>query len=156
MSKIDYHIVVSPLTEELGGGYVAFVPDLPGCMADGETTTEALENLHDAIDCWVLAQDDRGGEMPAPGSAKDCVREAIENHEDIAAKQNELISVQKRLIKSLQSRCNELETEREIASAGWRPTVMFENPATSGNKGRLRVAMPAAPTEADVIPIHRD
>lgn len=33
-----YRIVVQPLPAEDGGGYLAYVPDLPGCMADGECT----------------------------------------------------------------------------------------------------------------------
>jgi hypothetical protein len=31
----DYPIIIRPLTAEDGGGYLAEVPDLPGCMRDG-------------------------------------------------------------------------------------------------------------------------
>ena len=33
----DYAIEIRPLTDEEGGGFFATFPDLPGCMADGET-----------------------------------------------------------------------------------------------------------------------
>lgn len=31
------------------GGYVAVVPELPGCISDGNTQEEALKNIKDAI-----------------------------------------------------------------------------------------------------------
>jgi predicted RNase H-like HicB family nuclease len=40
--------------DELDGGFVAECVDLPGCMSQGETEEEALENLADAI-AGVLA-----------------------------------------------------------------------------------------------------
>ena len=32
-----YNVEVERLSEADGGGFVAIVPDLPGCMSDGET-----------------------------------------------------------------------------------------------------------------------
>ena len=37
--------VIEPLSEEDGGGFLATVPELPGCMSDGETRAEALANV---------------------------------------------------------------------------------------------------------------
>jgi len=37
----DYSIVIAPLSAEDGGGYLATVPDLPGCMSDGASREEA-------------------------------------------------------------------------------------------------------------------
>ncbi|WP_347338750.1 type II toxin-antitoxin system HicB family antitoxin [Bradyrhizobium nanningense] len=37
-----YKIIIEPLSEEDGGGFVATVPDLPGCMSDGATEFEAV------------------------------------------------------------------------------------------------------------------
>ena len=42
MEKLDYPVLIEPLPVEDGGGFVATVPDLPGCMSDGETPEEAL------------------------------------------------------------------------------------------------------------------
>ncbi|WP_306557882.1 type II toxin-antitoxin system HicB family antitoxin [Bradyrhizobium sp. DASA03005] len=33
--RAHYKIIIEPLSEEDGGGIVATVPDLPGCMSDG-------------------------------------------------------------------------------------------------------------------------
>lgn len=62
----DYAIIIEPLSEEEGGGYLATVPDLPGCMSDGETDVEALENVHDAITCWIDEARRLGRVVPQP------------------------------------------------------------------------------------------
>ncbi len=51
---------------EDGGGFVATVPDLPGCMSDGETPQEALANVEDAIEAWIEAANDLGHSVPQP------------------------------------------------------------------------------------------
>jgi antitoxin HicB len=42
------------------------VPELPGCMSDGETPQEALENAYDAILCWMEAAREMGRQVPPP------------------------------------------------------------------------------------------
>ncbi len=48
-----YRVYVEPLVDRLGGGFVAYAPDLPGCIADGADPREALEAIYDAIACWL-------------------------------------------------------------------------------------------------------
>lgn len=37
------------------GGYWAEVPAIPGCMTQGETTKELIENLYDAVEgCLII------------------------------------------------------------------------------------------------------
>ena len=55
MSRLEYPIVVEPLSVEEGGGFLATVPDLPGCMSDGATPEEAVSNIQDAIAAWIDA-----------------------------------------------------------------------------------------------------
>ncbi len=38
------------------GGYWAEVPALPGCLTQGETLDEVVENLNDAIQGWLSVQ----------------------------------------------------------------------------------------------------
>lgn len=66
MKPQDYEIHIRPLSEEDGGGYFATVPELPGCMSDGETPREALENVLDAIACWIEAAEDTGRAVTPP------------------------------------------------------------------------------------------
>ncbi|MFG1278268.1 type II toxin-antitoxin system HicB family antitoxin [Xanthobacter autotrophicus] len=61
-----YAIVIEALSEEDGGGYVALVPDLPGCMSDGETPEEAVSNVEDAVSEWLEAAKEMGRAIPAP------------------------------------------------------------------------------------------
>ncbi len=69
MADTLYEIRVTPLSQEDGGGYMATVPDLDGCVSDGETPQEAVANAMDAIAQWLQARREMGRESPAPGSA---------------------------------------------------------------------------------------
>jgi antitoxin HicB len=66
MNKYEYQIRISKLSEQDGGGYVAIVPELPGCMSDGETYEEALNNIQDAIKGWIETAEFRGQRIPDP------------------------------------------------------------------------------------------
>lgn len=46
--------------------YVADVPELPGCMAHGETEESALSNVKDAIRLWINTARDFGDPVPEP------------------------------------------------------------------------------------------
>ncbi len=69
MSKqdIDYPFSIRHLTDEEGGGFLIEFPDLPGCMSDGETIAEAVENGRDAVRCWLHAAKESGRIIPKPG-----------------------------------------------------------------------------------------
>jgi predicted RNase H-like HicB family nuclease len=66
MSKLEYPIVVEPLSIEEGGGFLATAPDLPGCMSDGATPEEAVSNIPDATTAWIEAARDLGHAVPKP------------------------------------------------------------------------------------------
>jgi antitoxin HicB len=62
----SYRIVIEPAPPEDGGGFVAYVPDLPGCMSDGATREEAARNVSDAIECWIEEAKRLGRAIPEP------------------------------------------------------------------------------------------
>ena len=62
----SYSHVISPLPKEDGGGFLITFPDLPGCMSDGATETEAIANGKDAFKAWASARKDAGKEIPEP------------------------------------------------------------------------------------------
>ncbi len=66
MTSLTYPVVLEPLDEGDGGGFIARVPDLPGCMSDGETPEEALANVREAISDWLDEARDLGRSIPAP------------------------------------------------------------------------------------------
>lgn len=65
MKPQDYEVLIRPLSEEDGGGFLAMVPELPGCKSDGETPRDALDNAYDAIACWIEAAEELGRPVPA-------------------------------------------------------------------------------------------
>ena len=69
MSPQDYEVDIRPLAPVDGGGFVATVPELPGCFSDGDTPEEALRNAYDAIGCWVEAAEEMGRPVPEPRRA---------------------------------------------------------------------------------------
>jgi antitoxin HicB len=66
MHTLEYPVIISPLSEDDGGGFLATVPDLPGCMSDGETPAEAVENVQDAIAEWLDLARELGRPIPSP------------------------------------------------------------------------------------------
>ena len=62
----DYRVFVEPLAPRLGGGFVAYAPELLGCVSDGATPDEALRNIYDAIACWVDTARASGEPIPQP------------------------------------------------------------------------------------------
>ena len=68
MAGRDYSIIIEPLSEEEGGGFLATVPDLPGCMSDGETREEAARAIADAISGWIEEAERMGRPIPRPSS----------------------------------------------------------------------------------------
>jgi predicted RNase H-like HicB family nuclease len=61
-----YPVHIRPLSQSGGGGYLATVPDLPECMSDGETSAEALANVHEAIAAWKDRAEKMGRPVPQP------------------------------------------------------------------------------------------
>ena len=65
-NRPHYSVLTELLLPEDGGGFFATVPELPGCMSDGETEAEALINVQDAISCWLEVAEDRKQPIPKP------------------------------------------------------------------------------------------
>ena len=62
MSKYEVIIYWSEEDE----AYVAEVPELPGCMADGATYQEALANAETIIHEWIETATELGRPIPEP------------------------------------------------------------------------------------------
>ena len=65
-----YRVYVEPLAARLGGGFVAYAPELRGCISDGETPGEALDNIDDAVRCWIDAAVAAGEAVPHPEAVR--------------------------------------------------------------------------------------
>lgn len=62
MSK--YSMIVSWSEEDQA--YIVAVPELPGCMADGKTPVEAVENAEIIIQEWIECALEDGEPIPEP------------------------------------------------------------------------------------------
>jgi antitoxin HicB len=47
---LTYTVQLEPQTE---GGFTVTVPALPGCISEGDTLNEALQNIKDAIEGYI-------------------------------------------------------------------------------------------------------
>lgn len=47
---MTFKVVLEPSEE---GGYTVFVPALPGCISEGDTIEEALQNIREAIELYL-------------------------------------------------------------------------------------------------------
>jgi predicted RNase H-like HicB family nuclease len=61
---IRYEIIIYWSQED--NAFVAEVPELPGCMADGATYREALANVEGVIQEWIEIARDLGRPIPEP------------------------------------------------------------------------------------------
>ena len=62
--KYKYEIIIYWSNEDMA--FVAEAPELPGCMADGATYTEAIANVEVIIDEWIETAKDLDREIPEP------------------------------------------------------------------------------------------
>ncbi|MSQ15810.1 MAG: type II toxin-antitoxin system HicB family antitoxin [Dehalococcoidia bacterium] len=60
--KLEYTVVLEPDQEE--GGYTVTVPVLPGCISQGDTLEETLENIKEAIELYLDSCRKAGEEIP--------------------------------------------------------------------------------------------
>lgn len=81
---MEYPIAIVPLSEDDGGGFLSYAPDLPGCMSDGDTPGQALDNLRQAISEWLEVYRERHPDLdvPEPHSASKAVQAEREHLTD--------------------------------------------------------------------------
>ncbi len=65
--KIQYPLRVHKAEE---GGYWAEFPDLPGCVTEGDTLKETLDNAQEALSGWIASKFERNFEVPIASSPK--------------------------------------------------------------------------------------
>jgi predicted RNase H-like HicB family nuclease len=60
------------LEEQEEGGFTVFVPALPGCISEGETREEAIENIREAIALYLESGENENLEYPGDTSRSRC------------------------------------------------------------------------------------
>jgi predicted RNase H-like HicB family nuclease len=69
MTDMKYLVVV----EKSRTGFSAYVPDLPGCVAAGETRDEVVALIREAIEFHIEGLQQAGETVPAPTSQGEVV-----------------------------------------------------------------------------------
>lgn len=59
--KHEFDVVFEPQAE---GGYTAYVPDLPGCISEGETLEEAMAMIQEAMALYLESRVEHGWALP--------------------------------------------------------------------------------------------
>lgn len=62
------------VVEKGKSSYGAYVPDLPGCVAVGDSRREVLKLIRKGIPLHIRAMRDAGEPVPAPSSRSEIVR----------------------------------------------------------------------------------
>ena len=63
-ARLKYEIIIYWSNED--NVYVTDVPELPGCMAHGNTYESALKHAQNAIDLWIDTAREHGDPIPEP------------------------------------------------------------------------------------------
>ena len=64
----NYLTLKYPITlySEDEGGYVAEIKDLPGCLTQGDTLEETINNINEARELWIETAYEAGDDIPLP------------------------------------------------------------------------------------------
>ena len=65
--KLVYPAIFTPFDE--GNGFTVEVPDLPGCVTEGDNLVEAIEMGTDAASGWIHGEIEDGNSFPAASMA---------------------------------------------------------------------------------------
>jgi len=68
-----YTVVIEEGPESFG----AYVPDLPGCIAVGETRGEVMQLIREAIKFHLEGLREEGAEIPVPHSSAELIEVAV-------------------------------------------------------------------------------
>ena len=59
-----YTALFTPIED--GSGYYAKVPDLPGCITTGNSLSDAIYQITDAMNAWLVVAEDEGDPIAPP------------------------------------------------------------------------------------------
>jgi predicted RNase H-like HicB family nuclease len=70
---MDYIVVIEKAED---GSYSAYLPDLPGCVACGDTADEARELIAEAVQLHIESLREHGEPVPQPAASTAVVHAA--------------------------------------------------------------------------------
>ncbi len=70
--RYRYRVILEP---DEDGGYAVWVPALPGCVSQGDTREEALQNIQEAIQCYLESCRKHGEPIPDESAGEEAIVE---------------------------------------------------------------------------------
>lgn len=64
MGNLKYEVIVYWSNEDKF--FISEMPELPGCMSDGKTYEEAIENIKQVAKMWIDVAIEEGRDIPEP------------------------------------------------------------------------------------------
>jgi predicted RNase H-like HicB family nuclease len=61
VDRMHYQVIIEP---DEDGVFVAEVPALPGCISQGSTHADVIENIKEAIAAYLESRDEHGDDKP--------------------------------------------------------------------------------------------
>lgn len=120
----DYSVLLRRLTERDGGGWLAEIRELPGCMSDGGTRELALENLREAQEAWLTTALEEGFEIPGPRFVTD----------EFSGR------LTLRIPKSMHAKLSEMAEDEEVSLNQLIVTLLAQRSATYGTVPKKHLA----------------
>ena len=111
--KLVYPAIFAPAEE---GGYTVIVPDLPGCITEGDDLAEAIEMGVDAAGGWILGEMEEGNRYPSPSKPN-----------DIKLKGDEFVSMLVLDMDAYAERYGKRAVRRNITIPAWLDTYAQKN-----------------------------
>jgi antitoxin HicB len=114
--SLPFRIEIHPTAES---GFVAAIPDLPGCITQGDTKEEVLQMIEGAKEAWIETALEEGIEIPEP----------VPNEDEFSGKFN--LRIPRSLQRDLTRRA-----EREKVSLNMLATYLLS--ASMGKKLKMK------------------
>ena len=70
LRDLDYYLSLPwtiVLIPDESGGFGVKIDELPGCISQGDTASEAYEMIRDALKCWLIVALESSANIPEPG-----------------------------------------------------------------------------------------
>ena len=64
--SLPYTTIIEPINDESGFYYSGRIMELEGCMTDGDTKEETLQNLQEVMELWIETKLANGFDVPEP------------------------------------------------------------------------------------------
>ena len=74
--KLVYPVCFYPCEE---GGFAVIIPDLPGCVTEGDSLSEAMDMAVDAASGWLLCSVENNEQIPQSSDIKNIIADEYEN-----------------------------------------------------------------------------